>query len=72
MTINNAMYDAGHEAAYELMGTAKSLHEVPTDEQMNDASFLAAIDMEVFECEECGWWCENCEDTGDGICEDCA
>lgn len=33
------------------------------------------IDDEIFECDDCGWWCEvsqRCETDGDGdVCEEC-
>ena len=32
------------------------------------------IDNEIFECAECGWWCEQCQSTdkdGEPVCDDC-
>lgn len=36
---------------------------------------LQTIDIQIFECQECNWWCENSEmeenDLGEQICDDC-
>jgi len=65
-----------NEIVDELRGTCKSLHEVCTDEEMNDPVVLNVIDMELFECSVCSWWCELNEavennDEGEDVCTDC-
>lgn len=39
-----------------------------------DEAFTGAIDAEVFECEQCNWWCEWSEESEStpGSCTDCA
>jgi hypothetical protein len=37
-------------------------------EDLEEVAELAGI----FRCESCGWWCDEDEDTGDNICEDCS
>lgn len=61
----------GQQAAEELQGTCKGLHEVLSDEEQEDADVLAELDQHVFLCDECGWWCELSEQTEDGRCDDC-
>jgi len=37
-----------------------------TEEDHND------IDNQIFNCENCGWWCEAHEQSENGYCEDCS
>lgn len=30
-----------------------------------------SIDLEIFKCDECDWWCECCDSNAEGICIDC-
>jgi hypothetical protein len=63
----------------ELCGTCQSLQNVLTDDEQNDAAILYAIDSELFECSECGWWCEISEAAEDDggepfdppVCQSC-
>ncbi len=64
-----------HEIVEELRGTCRSLHEVCTDDEVNDKDVSDAIDVELFECRECSWWCdwdEESENAEDGpVCMGC-
>lgn len=60
------------EVADELLGTAKSLHEAASDAEIDSRAFNAELDMHVFCCEGCGWWCAAEEENDDGECADCA
>jgi hypothetical protein len=55
------------EAVEFLRGTPNYIPDL-TDEQ------AAAIDAEIFECCECGWWCEWSEESlaVESVCVDCA
>ncbi len=57
----------------ELEGTCKSLNDVLTDEEQYDQGLLDALDMVIFECETCGWWCEINEmsEEHEWTCKDC-
>lgn len=62
--------------AAELTGTCKSIHEVATDEEMDDSFFCARLDELVFECAECNWWQSVDElslqdDCGEQFCDEC-
>jgi hypothetical protein len=68
------MTERARAVADEIVGTAKSLHEAASDEEIDSRAFNAELDLRVFCCERCGWWCsaeEEAEDE-DGNCEDCA
>lgn len=65
-----------------LRGTCNSMEQVMDDlypemDWMVDATKeeLEGLDSEIFQCEECGWWCEQhemCDDnSGDWVCRDC-
>lgn len=66
-----AINDRAAEVAAELEGTALSLAEVATSEEINDSVFCALLDNHVFCCEVCSWWCEV-GDGVDNVCADCA
>lgn len=64
--------------AEKLQGTPQSLANVLFHEGMslgleNNVDFCAEIDQLVFECSECGWWCERSEESEheEGVCTDC-
>ncbi len=74
--------------AEDLQGTCRSIAqaiECVTDGELTDEDdvvnykdFYATIDNNVFECAECGWWCESGDyadiqpDPANGdICTDC-
>ena len=62
-----------HEVADDLRGTTHNLHDYATEAEQNDAGFLAALDDEVFECSQCGWWCDVGEHgKEDGACDECS
>lgn len=78
-----AAYDPielAEKAAAILFGTATRTIEDVTEElghpeAEDDMDFLLAIDDRVFQCAQCGWWCEISEmaedcDT-DWICREC-
>lgn len=58
--------------AAEIQGTANSIPE----ELLSDQPMLEALDQLIFECSECGWWCEQGEanegPNGEDICDDCS
>lgn len=63
--------EVAERAAEELQGSARSLDDVMTEEQRDDVDVMRLLDELVFECPECGWWCEIAEQTDDGRCDDC-
>lgn len=69
-------YELATEAASQLQGTCKSIPELGEEFEalLNDDAFCARLDELVFECEECGWWCEISEmsQNKEWTCEECA
>ncbi len=73
--------ERAQEIVDELQGTAKSIEDCLTPEELNEFGaelptvLTDAIDEQIFECSVCGWWCELGEavekDDGD-CCEDCS
>lgn len=67
-----------HEVAHDLIGTCKSLHDVATQEEIDDHAFMSALNDLAFECDCCGWWASTEElnnDEGqefDEMCDECA
>ena len=63
-----------------LQGTCKSLGEGCNDLEIDEEDLtddeLEELDLQIFNCSQCGWWSEICEDSGTGegefICNDCA
>ncbi|BAV39236.1 hypothetical protein BPT24_111 [Tenacibaculum phage pT24] len=62
----------------ELQGTCKSLDEACETQHIDcfelNIDELGKIDNEIFNCAECGWWCEiseQAEDGDDSVCVDC-
>jgi hypothetical protein len=49
------------------------LERVELPELEGDQDFTTALDGEVFLCDQCGWWCEVCEESksSSGCCTDC-
>ena len=70
MAVDHARVDV---VANDLMGTAQSLQACATEEEAEDTEFLKALDEQVFECSECGWWAGRDEehDLMPGLCDDC-
>jgi hypothetical protein len=58
------------EVAHDLIGTAKSLHNVASDEEMDSSAFNAELDRLAFCCEQCSWWAGE-EENDEEICDDC-
>lgn len=61
--------------AVELEGSAQSLSDVATPEEMNNMQFCRALDALVLCCVSCGWWVptdESITDSGEALCLDCA
>lgn len=64
--------------AYALLGTCQSLSQVLEFYEMesaeDDTAFCAALDRQVFCCDQCGWWFEVSEMAQDDTwrCEECA
>ena len=58
------------------LGLEAHLESLGRVELMDTASFTAQLDDQIFECAECGWWCEQSEataiETGEDLCLDCA
>lgn len=66
------------ELVQYLQGTCKSLDEgvrevYGEDFDVNELSDedTSHLDQEIFLCDTCGWWCEICEEDGEGNCQDC-
>ncbi|MEP1253737.1 MAG: hypothetical protein ABJI29_03205 [Alphaproteobacteria bacterium] len=65
-----------------LRGTADTLSAAliafDAEDLEDDTEFLARLDGEIFNCSQCGWWCEIDEEASDDIdsdelvCVDCA
>jgi len=63
-----------------LTGTCESLDSILDRhnllyENLNDEHF-SEIDSRIFQCTNCGWWCEQYEnhehpESGEWICDDC-
>ncbi len=64
----------------ELCGTCDSLYAVADRVGIDpmDTALCDAIDAEIFQCAECGWWCEMREEVSafagldEWTCRDCA
>lgn len=57
-----------------LRGSCQTLDEsLPDEMEFIDLTKedFDQLDGEIFLCEDCGWWCEEYENTGDNICDDC-
>lgn len=63
------------EVSAALQGQCvRSLENVLEDMDIPDSKELRSlVDQDVFECSECGWWCEACEENNEegGVCTDC-
>lgn len=60
-----------------VQGTCDTIND-HLPEGMNDMDLTLedhnSIDNQIFQCDECGWWYEQCQNAGDaddGKCEDC-
>lgn len=65
------------EVAEAIVGTCKSLSDFATTDEENDLEFCNALDDEVFQCADCGWWSEisevsENENNGEQVCTDCS
>lgn len=69
-----------NELIDDLRGTCQTIDSaldkmlVPMTEDDLTPGDHAAIDDQIFECESCGWWCEQGEQAEghDDTCSDCA
>lgn len=52
------MQAAAHRVAAELIGSHRSLYSCTTDDEREDADFLAALNEQCFQCSGCSWWFE--------------
>lgn len=60
------------DAAYALLGSCRHLYEVAHEAEINDIDFCRELDLHVFLCEVCGWWCSAEDELHEGmICEEC-
>lgn len=64
-----------------LTGSSDSLHSylarVGREELADVETFTAMLDDQIFECAECGWWCEQGDaqaglGAGEDVCGGCA
>lgn len=75
MNLNNE--DLWEQIIYRLNGTCDSLSHVLYEfeaEQLEDhLPFLDRLDVNIFRCECCHWWCDISEmsEEGDWECRDC-
>jgi len=73
--MGSKMTERAQQVANEIWGTPDSLHSHATEREINDPDFCAELDRLVFECVECGWWCNDDDgrhDRDDGFCcDDC-
>lgn len=57
-----------------LQGTCQSIVDF-LPEGMDDNDLTSEdhdeIDNQIFLCNQCGWWCESCEQNDNGSCNDC-
>lgn len=76
MTVNNEILD---DICSSLSGTCLNSVEQECENRgisYNDLTLenFDYIDEQIFNCEECGWWCDTSElnDTyGEQLCDDC-
>lgn len=76
MTLTNCQIE---EIIQTLQGTCMTLddgiQEILGDDKDSDSLSeydLNLIELEIFKCEQCGWWYETCEKSEDDEnCEDC-
>lgn len=63
------------EAAHDLIGTCKSIHELGPEIEaaMDDATFCSRLDELAFECTVCNWWCseDELDDDQAMVCAEC-
>lgn len=73
MSLNQQNQAQFYSLVEEYRGTCNSLME--SDENwLDEQGLLQEFDNEIFECELCGWWCEQSE-MSEGmpqVCDDCA
>ena len=61
----------------ENIQSALDYHYPGMDEEDLTDEDHTMINMDVFLCDTCNWWCEACEECletdecGNGVCEDC-
>lgn len=67
------MVARAREVGDQLRGSGKSLHDVASDEEMQDTIFCAELDSHVFCCSCCDWWCAISEMSPivEGDCNEC-
>ncbi len=68
------MTDRAQQIADELIGTAKSLHDVMTDAEYEEGKLLEVVYGYCFECDCCGWWASTEELNNEGseeLCDEC-
>lgn len=65
------------ELVADLTGTCKTIAEFLPEGMTEDdltPDDHEHIDQEIFECTQCGWWCEVSESNdkdGENVCNDC-
>lgn len=82
MQHTDAALDAARKVAEVLQGTTlitieQALVQIEANPALEtDQTFCGELDQLVFECNECGWWCELSEMSNrpeyDYVCDDCA
>lgn len=65
------MRDRALKVAEDLLGTAKDLAEVATEEELDNTVFTSTLDEQAALCNSCGWWVEADEVDDNGNCEEC-
>lgn len=69
--MSSARLERLHQCAAELEGSSQALESVLTEAEAADEDFLEDLDSYVFQCETCGWWCNEDERTDGDVCIDC-
>ncbi len=67
----NDMANRAREVSEDLIGTCRDLNDFATEQEINDPTFCAELDLLAFRCESCGWWSAAEEETQGLTCLEC-
>lgn len=60
--------------ANNLLGTGDSLDEYEQHVELRDYNidkFYELVDEQIFMCDECGYWCDRCDEDEESVCFEC-
>ncbi len=64
-------FKKGVRYAAEVLSTGQHLAQILSAQEEDDPDVMEGIDAEIFECGDCGFWCDRGEETEEGYCEEC-